>query len=167
MMARLLPVLAKAAEGVAAGMLAAIFATFILQIVARYIFGWSLGWTIELSLSLWLWLVLFTCAFVLRERDHVKFDVLVTSLRPGARRICALLASISIFAALLASVPDSWDYVTFYKIKKSAVFRIPLIWVFSIYIIFLVAVIARYGWRIAAILRGYNPDLDQRDIMAD
>lgn len=166
-MARLLPVLAKAAEWVAAGMLAAIFATFLLQIAARYIFGWSLGWTIELSLSLWLWLVLFSCAFVLRERDHVKFDVLVTSLRPGARRICAVAASACILVAMVASVPDSWDYVTFYKIKRSAVFRIPLIWVFSIYLVFLAAIIARYGWRIVAILRGYNPDLDQRDVLSD
>ncbi len=166
-MARLLPVLAKAAEWVAAGMLAAIFATFLLQIVARYIFGWSLGWTIELSLSLWLWLVLFSCAFVLRERDHVKFDVLVLSLRPGARRLCAVLSSLCILVALVASVPDSWDYVTFYKIKNSAVFRIPLIWVFSIYLVFLGVVILRYGWRIVAIFRGYNPDLDQRDNLAD
>lgn len=166
-MPRLLPVLAKAAEWVAAGMLAAIFATFLLQIAARYIFGWSMGWTIELSLSLWLWLVLFSCAFVLRERDHVKFDVLVATMRPGARRVCALLASVCILVAMVASVPDSWDYVTFYKIKKSAVFRIPLIWVFSIYLVFLGAIILRYGWRIQAILRGRNPDLDQRDILAD
>lgn len=166
-MARLLPALAKAAEWVAAGMLAAIFATFLLQIASRYLFGWSLGWTIELSLTLWLWLVLFSCAFVLREKDHVKFDVLVTMMRPGARRICALLASLCILLAMLASVPDSWDYVTFYKIKKSAVFRIPLIWVFSIYLVFLAAIIARYGWRFVAILRGYNPDRDQRDVLAD
>lgn len=166
-MGRLLSGLTKAAEGVAAAMLAAIFATFLLQIAARYIFGWSLGWTIELSLTLWLWLVLFSCAFVLRERDHVKFDVLVGALRPGARRLCALLAAACILVAMVASVPDSWDYVTFYKIKKSAVFRIPLIWVFSIYLVFLAAIIARYGWRIVAILRGYNPDFDQRDILAD
>ena len=166
-MTRLLPVLAKAAEIMAAGLLAAIFATFLLQIAARYVFGWSLGWTIELSLSLWLWLVLFSCAFVLRERDHVKFDVLVNAMRPGARRVCALLAAACILVAMVASVPDSWDYVTFYKIKRSAVFRIPLIWVFSIYLVFLAAIITRYAWRIVAILRGYNPDLDQRDILAD
>ena len=81
--------------------------------------------------------------------------------------VCALLASACILAAMAASVPDSWDYVTFYRIKKSAVFQIPLIWVFSIYLVFLGAIIVRYGWRIVAILRGYNPDRDQRDILSD
>ncbi|KEO55424.1 TRAP transporter small permease [Thioclava pacifica] len=155
------------AEVVAAGMLAAIFLTFLYQITARYILGWSVGWTIELNLTLWLWLVLFSCAFVLRERDHVKFDLFFHAASPGRKKVFAILAAVAIVIAFAASLPASWDYVTFYKIKKSATLRWPLNYVYSIYIAFLVVMIARYGWRIVQILRGYDLSKDDRDILQD
>jgi len=162
-MGRALSALSKAAETVAAAMLAAIFATFLFQIAARYVFAISVGWTIEVTLTLWLWLVLFTCAFVLRERDHVRFDVLVVNARSGTRRIYGVLSAAVIVVALVAAMPDSWDYVTFYKIKRSAVLRVPLIWIFSIYLVFCGVLILRYAWRVVAIVRGHDPGLDQRD----
>ena len=38
------------------------------------------GWTLELCLILWVWLVFFGCAFVVRQRDQVTFDVLYSRL---------------------------------------------------------------------------------------
>jgi hypothetical protein len=34
------------------------------------------GWTLELCLALWVWIVFWGAAFVVRERDHVTFDVI-------------------------------------------------------------------------------------------
>jgi TRAP-type C4-dicarboxylate transport system permease small subunit len=152
---------------VAAGMLAAIFVTFLYQIVARYILGLSVGWTIELNLTLWLWLVLFSCAFVLRERDHVKFDLLYQHVRPGTRRVFAILSALAIVAALAAAMADTWEYVDFYRIKKSATLRWRLDHVFSIYLVFAVVIVLRYAWRTVAILRGRDLSLDERDPLAD
>lgn len=157
---------------VAAGMLAAIFITFLIQIAARYVlthFGWKLelGWTIELNLTLWLWLVLFTCAFVLRERDHVKFDLIYSHVSPAKKRVFAVLAAGSIVVALVAAMPDTWDYVSFYKIKKSPTLRIRLNYVFVIYLVFAAVLILRYGWRIVDVLRGRDLSRDERDILAD
>ena len=138
-------------------MLAAMFATFVLQIASRYVFGWSIGWTVEVCLTLWLWLVFWTCAFSLSDRDHVRFDLLVASVRPRLQRAFALVSAGAVVAALAISLPDTWDYVSFYAIKRSAVLRIQLNWVFSIYLVFAVVVILRYLWEGVRLLRA-DPD---------
>jgi C4-dicarboxylate transporter, DctQ subunit len=155
------------ASAVAASMLAVIFAIFLYQIAARYLFGWSVGWTIELNLTLWLWLVLFTCAFVLQERDHVKFDLLFLMAPRPVQKVFAVAAAVAIVAALVAAMPDTWSYVSFYKIKKSATLRWPLNYVFSIYLVFAAVLVLRYAYRTLAILRGHDLTKDERVILAD
>lgn len=171
-MMRLSHIYGRGANAVAAAMLAAIFITFLIQIAARYVltqFGWKLelGWTIELNLTLWLWLVLFTCAFVLKERDHVKFDLIYSHVSPAKKRVFAVLAAASIVAAMVAAMPDTWDYVSFYKIKKSPTLRIRLNYVFAIYLVFAGVIILRYAWRVIDLLRGRDMAQDDRDILAD
>lgn len=141
------------ADVVAAGMLAAMFATFVLQIAARYVFGWPLGWTVEVCLTLWLWLVFWTCAFCLGPRDHVTFDLLAASVRPRLQRAFALVTAGAIVVALAAALPATWDYVEFYRIKRSPVLRIRLNWVFSIYLVFAVVIVLRYLWEGVRLLR--------------
>jgi len=166
-MDRLFPSIRKGADAVAAGMLAANFATFLFQILARYVLHLSVGWTIEVTLTMWLWLVLFSCAFVLREKDHVKFDVVFHMVSPTTKKVFALLSAASIVVALIAAMPDTWDYVTFYKIKRSATLRIPLIYVFWVYLLFAVVIVLRYAWRIYDILNGRDLAEDERDILSD
>lgn len=171
-MKRLTRFLGMGANMVAAGMLAAIFVTFLIQIAARYLltqFGiqLELGWTIELNLTLWLWLVLFACAFVLHERDHVKFDLIYSHGSMQRKRVFAVLSALSIVMALVAAMPDTWDYVSFYKIKKSPTMRIRLNYVFSIYLVFAGVIALRYGWRLIDVIRGRDLTRDDRDILAD
>ena len=66
----------KFAQFIAATMLAALFITFLLQIFSRYVLLTPFGWTLELCLILWLWIVFFGCSFIVRDRDHVTFDIL-------------------------------------------------------------------------------------------
>jgi hypothetical protein len=75
-MIKLLKMLKKTADNIAATMLAAMFVTFLLQIVSRYLFNLSLSWTVEVCLTLWLWLVLWASAFCASESDHIRFDML-------------------------------------------------------------------------------------------
>ena len=142
------------AENVAAGLLAALFLTFVLQIVARYVFNYPLGWTIEVCLTLWLWLVFWTAAFVLKDQDHVRFDLLQVATSRRVQQVFALVSAVAIIAGLLAALPATLDYITFYKIKRSATLRIRLDVVFSVYGIFVVGVVASYALRALNILRG-------------
>lgn len=147
------------AENVAAGLLAAMFIGFIIQIVSRYVVNHPLGWTLEACLTMWLWGVFWGAAFILDERDHVKFDVLYHAFGARARRIMALISALAISVGFLAALPATIDYITFYKIKSSATLGIRLDLVFSIYAIFAVAVIVRYGFRAWRLARGATPDI--------
>jgi TRAP-type C4-dicarboxylate transport system permease small subunit len=155
--------LLKGAEGVAAALLAAMFLTFILQIFSRYVLVQPFGWTLEACLTLWVWIVFWGNAFVVRHDEHVTFDVLYHAVRPGTRRIFALLGSAAIVIGLAVSLYPTWDYIDFLKIKKSPILRIPMRTVFSIYIIFVIAVILTYGWRFIRILRHGVPEEHPED----
>ncbi|SMF45526.1 TRAP-type C4-dicarboxylate transport system, small permease component [Tistlia consotensis] len=159
-LARLRGAADRAAEAVSVALLAAMFAAFVLQIVSRYLFDAPLGWTLELCLTTWLWLVFWTSAFVLGERDHVRFDVLYLSGGRRLRRAFALAAALAILAGFLASLPATLDYITFYRIKHSATLHIRLDWVFSVYGLFAVAMVVRYLVRSWRLVRGETTDED-------
>ena len=101
--------LSRAAQGVAAALMAAMFLTFVLQITVRYsarlpdlaehlpALDPSLyGWTLEFCLLLWVWLVFWGNAFVVREQDHVRFDILYLAVSPRLRRWFAIAAGLAI-----------------------------------------------------------------------
>lgn len=147
-------------ENVAAGILAAMFLSFMLQIVSRYAFNSPIGWTLEVCLTTWLWLVLWTSAFNLRDVDHVRFDMIYMAGNRRVRRVFALVSAIAIVAGFVAAMPATIDYITFYKIKKSATLRIRLDVVFSVYAVFATAVIVRYAMRIWQLARRRDPDAE-------
>ncbi len=142
------------ADNVAVALLAAMFVAFMLQIFARYVINYPIGWTLEVCLTTWVWLVFWSSAFVLTERDHVTFDLLYLIVGKRMQRVFALVSAVAIVAGFLAALPATFDYITFYKIKKSATLHIRLDIVFSVYGMFAVAVIVRYAWHIWLLLRG-------------
>jgi TRAP-type C4-dicarboxylate transport system permease small subunit len=83
----------------------------------------------------------------------------------------AIIAALVIAGGMLAALPATWDYITFYKIKKSAVLKWRLDYVFSIYGVFAAVIIIRYVWRAISIIRGESPDAmdldDEALIQAD
>ena len=165
--------LRRAAEAVAAAMMAAMFATFLLQIVIRYPgrLTWladavplldpaRYGWTLELCLALWVWLVFWGAAFVVREEDHVTFDILRESVPPRLRRAFIIIGSLAVAVGLILAVAPTWDRFAILRLKNtatlSAVFGdwIRMRDVYSIYALFLIAVPCRYLWRAWQAARG-------------
>ncbi|TPJ39997.1 TRAP transporter small permease subunit [Mesorhizobium sp. B2-6-5] len=146
------------ADNVAVALLAAMFIAFILQIFTRYVINDPLGWTLEVCLTTWLWLVFWSSAFVLTERDHVTFDLFYLIASRRTQRVFALISAAAIVAGFLAALPATYDYIAFYKIKKSATLRIRLDVVFSVYGLFAVAVIVRYALRLWQLARGGAPE---------
>ena len=142
------------ANDVAALLLAAMFLAFILQITSRYVFNAPIEWTQELCLTLWLWTVFWGSAFCLRDEEHIRFDMLYNAVGRRTRRVFAALSAAAIVLAFLAAMPGTWSFVSFLTIKKSASMRIPMAYIFSIYLVFMVAVVVLYGRRLVQILRG-------------
>lgn len=160
------------AQAVAAAMMAAMFLTFMLQIVVRYsarlewladrfpILNPSLyGWTLEFCLLLWIWLVFWGNAFVVRDRDHVTFDILFVTVRPAVRRWFIIISGISICTALVVSIEPTWAKFYILRLKKTATLStifgdwIRMRDIYSIYIFFLVAVALRYAWAVYRAVR--------------
>ncbi len=133
-------------EALAALMLAALFFTFLLQIYSRYVMVEPLGWTLELCLVLWIWIVFYGNAFLVRERDHVSFDILYLAAPRFLRRIFALISAACIAAALAISLLPTWDWIDFLMRKPSATLRLPTGWIYSVYALFIVVVVLRYVW---------------------
>jgi TRAP-type C4-dicarboxylate transport system permease small subunit len=141
------------ADDVAVGLLTAMFLAFVLQIVSRYLFNRPLGWTLELCLTMWLWTVFWGSAFCLRNNDHVRFDLLYHAVNEKLRRVFAGICAAAIIVAMAWSLPATWDFVSFLQIKKSATMRIPLFYIFVIYIVFMTASIVMYTLRLYGVFK--------------
>jgi len=146
------------AENMAVGLLAAMFVSFILQIFFRYVVNQPLSWTLEACLLTWLWLVFWAAAFLLDDKDHVRFDIVYAGAGPRMRRIFALISAAAIVAGFVTAYPATLDFISFMKIEKSSSLGIRLDYVFSAYLVFAVAVIIRYGLRAVRLLLGQAVD---------
>lgn len=160
------------AEAVAAAMVALMFMTFMLQILVRYSarLEWlpdyfpfldptGYGWTLEFCLLLWVWLVFWGNAFVVRESDHVTFDILYHAVRPQVRRWFIIISGIAICVGLILSVEPTWSKFSILRLKKTATLStvfgdwIRMRHIYSIYVFFLVAVALRYAWAVYRAVR--------------
>ena len=149
--------LRRRAENVAAAMLAVMFAAFIIQIVFRYFLNFPVGWTSELTVVMWLWLVLWGAAFVVREADEIRFDLLSSAAGRRARIAMGIITALALIVLYGLSLKPSFDYVAFMKVEKSSYLKIRMDWLFSIYLVFVVAVIVRYLWLLSQLVRGRDP----------
>lgn len=143
MLTRAMKTLHRFAEAVAVGLLALIFVAFLVQIVMRYVFNAPVGWTTELSLAAWLWLVLWGAAFVLKDDEEIRIDLLTARASHRTRRVIGGIVALAIIVLFGLSLPGAWSYVTFMKVEKSSYLGVRMDITYSIYIVFVVAVISR------------------------
>lgn len=144
--------LQRRAENLMAALLGLMFVAFLVQIVFRYFFSFPVGWTSELTVATWLWLVLWGSALVLKDEEEIRFDLVYSAVGRRARRAMGLAAAVALVALYGMSLPAAWSYVTFMKVEKSSYLHVRLDWMYSIYLLFVVAVIVRYLgilWRLA------------------
>jgi len=144
----------RRAENVAALLLAVMFCAFLIQIVFRYFFSFPVGWTTELTVITWLWLVLWGAAFVIKEKEEIRFDLLSAAFGRRTRIALGVVAALALLVLYAASLPATYKYVAFMKVEKTSYLKIRFDWLFSIYLVFLVAVLARYAWIVWQLLRG-------------
>ena len=179
--------LSRVAEAIAAIALAAIFIVFLLQIFTRYsgkLSQWMpvenlslwmseiepLRWTVYLISLIWVWLIFFGCSFVVRERDHVAFDIFYQAAPPRIRKIMTLLGTIILIAVMLISLPATWDAIMANRLmdlKKLQTLRMPITgdkiaikWLFFPYLVLMAAIIIRSCSRIFLELRTNNQNTE-------
>jgi TRAP-type C4-dicarboxylate transport system permease small subunit len=148
----------KAAEAIGGGLFAALFVVFIVQIVARFGFNKPLPWTDELAVILYVWVILWACAFVVPEREHVVFDLVWNGVGRRARLVMRLLGNVMLGGLALVAIPASWDYVRFMAREGTPVLNLPFMWVFLPFVLLLAAIALRCAWAIWSALKGEGLD---------
>ena len=157
--------LRRRAENVMVALLTVMFATFIVQIFARYVLNRPVGWSEEVIITAWLWTVLWGAAFVISEREEVRFDIIYSGLTARVRRIFTVITGITLIALYGISLPASYAYVSFMKVERSAYLHVPINWLYAVYVIFVVACIGRYGWLVFVAIRGgASPQTDAESL---
>jgi TRAP-type C4-dicarboxylate transport system permease small subunit len=152
--------LRRRAENVSALLLLAMFLCFIIQIAARYVFNYPLGWTDEVSVLCWIWCTLWGAAFVLREKDEVRFDIIYSAASEKTRRIFTIITGIAAIGLFGVALPAVFSYVTFLRVERSAYLGIRLDYLYSIYLLFSLAVIVRYAALTWRAIKGKPPEIE-------
>ena len=167
-MNNLLERLRKVSNFLAASMLAVLFFTFLFQIFSRYVLRSPFGWTLELCLILWVWIVFFGCAFIVRDRDHVTFDIFYYASPKKVQLVLSILSAIGVILIMGYSFLPTIDYIDWMKMRKTTTVKIPftgdkipLKYIFSIYGIFLLSVIFQYIWKLKNLLTKGLPEKDR------
>jgi TRAP-type C4-dicarboxylate transport system permease small subunit len=153
--------LRRRAENVLVILLTIMFISFLIQIFSRYVLNSPVGWSEEVIVTMWLWTVLWGAAFVLREKEEIRFDIIYSNLPEPMRRVCTVITGLVIIVLYGLSLPAAYSYVSFMKVERSPYLHVPINWMYSVYLIFAVASIARYCWLVCQAIRGgKTPETD-------
>ena len=140
----------------------ALFGVFIVQITARFGFNKPLPWTDEAAVILYLWVILWTAAWVVPEREHVVFDLLWNRANLRTRQAMRITGNLLVGGLACVALPASWDYVHFMGREGSPVLGISFMWIYLPFVMLLVAVAARSAWAIVQAVQGRGLDAELR-----
>lgn len=144
--------LQKGAEAIGVALFAAMFVTFLMQVFFRYALNRPLGWTDELSLVLYPWAVFWACAFIVRFREHVAFDLVYQGVAPPVRRLLAAAGAAILLGLFVAALPATVDFVIFMARERTPVLGWRYDLVFACFPIFLAVVSLAAAWRLRVLL---------------
>ena len=95
------------------------------------------------------------CSLVVRERDHVVFDVFTQAMTPKWSLVCRIVVALTVVVAMLWSFAPVWDAIfgsRLMDLKKIQTLRVPITgdkiaikWLFAPYVILMIALIVRYA----------------------
>jgi TRAP-type C4-dicarboxylate transport system permease small subunit len=154
--------LKKAANAIGGGLFLTLFIVFIIQIAARFGFGKPLPWTDEAAVILYVWVILWSAALVVPEREHVVFDLIWNSVGQRARQVMRIMGNLLIGGLALIGLPASWDYVHFMAREGTPVLNVSFMWVYLPFVLLLGALVVRSAWAIWSAVRGIGLEAELR-----
>ena len=153
---KLLSTLQAGARAIGGGLFLSLFIVFILQITARFGFNKPLPWTDEAAVVLYVWVILWSAATIVPEREHVVFDLLWNMAGKRTRQVMRIVGNLMVGGLSAVAVPATWDYVHFMQRESTPVLGISFMWVFLPFVILMVALVLRSAWAIWGAVRGHG-----------
>jgi TRAP-type C4-dicarboxylate transport system permease small subunit len=132
------------ADYVAVLLIGTMFVCFLLQIFFRYVLNRPLGWTEEVTVLCWVWVVLWCAAFILRDAEEVRFDIIYSAVPIRVRRAFVFVSSSALIVLFAMSIPATWRYTIFMKREHSAYLHMRFDILYSIYLIFVIVAIVKH-----------------------
>jgi TRAP-type C4-dicarboxylate transport system permease small subunit len=152
----------KAADLIGGTLFLTLFIVFVIQVTARFGFNRPMAWTDEAAVILYVWVILWSAAFVVPEREHVAFDLIWNSVNLPTRKVMRVVGNLLIGGVALYGIPATWDYVHFMKRESSPVLGISFMLVFLPFVLLLVALVVRSAWAIWDAFRGVGLEAELR-----
>ena len=134
-------------------MFVCVFAVFLLKVVMRYAAGDPLAWADEVSTVLFVWIIFWTNAFLVPDRDQIAFDLLHRFLPPGGRRVIAVVRLVLVGGLFAWALPGVVDYLRFLWRERTPVMEWRLDYVYACFGLFVLAVVVRCAWSLVALAR--------------
>ena len=151
-----------AANIIGGGLFLAMFVLFVIQVTARFVFNQPIVWTDEAVVILYVWIILWGCAAIVPEREHVMFDLVWNSVGWRARQVMRIVGNLMLGGLALAGLPASWDYVHFMNREGTPVLNVSFMWVYLPFVLLLTALVIRAVLNIWHALRGVGLEADLR-----
>ena len=152
----------KAADLIGGTLFLTLFIVFVIQVTARFGFNRPMAWTDEAAVILYVWVILWSAAFVVPEREHVAFDLIWNSVNLPTRKVMRVAGNLLIGGVALYGIPATWDCVHFMKRESSPVLGISFMLVFLPFVLLLVALVVRSAWAIWNAFRGVGLEAELR-----
>ena len=128
---------------IGAALFAALFVVFIVQVTARFVFDRPLPWTDEAAVILYVWVILWSAALIVPERDHVAFDLVWNLASARIRKAMRAVGLLTVGALAAWALPATVDFARFMAREGTAVLGLPLVWLFAPFVLLLISMVVR------------------------
>jgi len=129
------------AESVSVVAFAVMFAGFVIGVGGRYVFNTPVSWANEVCVIAFVWVTFWSTDILVKERQHIVFDVIYNWIPVRQRRYVAIFITLSLALIFIALLPGTVDYILFLRTRHSLSLHLPMQLVFSCFLIFVIAAI--------------------------
>jgi TRAP-type C4-dicarboxylate transport system permease small subunit len=135
--------LRRSAAALGVALFAALFLVFLIQVTARFAFNRPLPWTDEAAVILYVWVILWSAALIVPEREHVAFDLVWNLAGPRTQKAMRAIGLLAVGGLAAWALPASADFAWFMAREGTAVLGMPLVWLFAPFVLLLASLVVR------------------------
>jgi TRAP-type transport system small permease protein len=132
----------RAFELLVALLFAAMVIVFAANIFGRFALNRPIIWADEVLVYLMIWCTFLSVAFVVREREHVAFDLVHEAMAPERRRYTLAIGALVTAAIFAWAAPKMIDYIRFLWRERTNILEVRLDIAYSVFGAFVAMLIA-------------------------